>query len=816
MTDGFDTSNTGGTHATVASVKDAFRRAMIRRNLIPSASLIADGQIHRCGTEGKPDKQDGSYVLHLDGLPAGGFQNHRDGKGWEYWCSRNLKELSSEEHTKYLARADAMKKMHAAEQEQIHAEKSKLATSIFSGAPSVVFHAYLTRKGVKSHGLRQNYDSKLIVPAYSGDGEISTLQFIDINGEKRFLAGGKKAGCWFPIGKLTDEVICICEGYATGASIHEATGHYVIVAFDGGNLLSVAEAHRTRHPKAKIIICSDDDHRTDGNPGLAAATHAAQVVRGMLALPDFGDGRREDDTDFNDLHASRGVDAVKACIERAATPEGNPPWRKVPLTDSGNAERLVEMFGDDVRFVPEWGKFHVWNGKFWAEDAGSVRVLERSKAVARSFLVEASTCDSEERRDDLAKHALRSEQEPKRRAMVALVKAEPLIRLEREDLDRDRMLLNVLNGTLDLRTGRLKLHDRSDYITHILPVAYDPEARCPRWETFLTEVLPDEETIAFIQRAIGYSLTGDVSEHCLFFLHGSGANGKSAFLLVILALLGEYATQAPTSMLLAKEFEAHPTELTTLFGRRVAVCQETPAGKRWAEEVIKHITGGDRISARRMREDFWEFDPTHKLWVSGNHKPIVQGIDEGIWRRLHLVPFERPIPEEQQDHKLVDKLRAELPGILAWAVLGCLAWQHVGLSVSAKVRDATATYREESDRLGPFLQECCRMEPGTVVTRKSIYQAYTGWSHVQGERWPMSDRDFADALRGHGVDECWTHNTHGKKCRGWRGISMTGNTSNRYPPDFPYDPDLAHAGDVNRQTGGNVLPPVADPGEDVV
>ena len=150
--------------------------------------------------------------------------------------------------------------------------------------------------------------------------------------------------------------------------------------------------------------------------------------------------------------------------------------------------------------------------------------------------------------------------------------------------------------------------------------------------------------------------------HCLFFLHGAGANGKTVFLLVILALMGDYATQAPTSMLLAKRFETHPTELTTLFGRRVAVCQETPSGRRWAEEVVKHITGGDRISARRMREDFWEFDPTHKLWVSGNHKPIVEGIDEGIWRRFHLVPFEKHIPEEQRDPKLVDKLRAELPG----------------------------------------------------------------------------------------------------------------------------------------------------------
>ena len=169
-----------------------------------------------------------------------------------------------------------------------------------------------------------------------------------------------------------------------------------------------------------------------------------------------------------------------------------------------------------------------------------------------------------------------------------------------------------------------------------------------------------------------------------------------------------------------------------------------------------------------------------------------------------------------QFHNIAPAGHMELPGILAWAVLGCLAWQRDGLAVSAKVRNATAIYREESDRLGPFLQECCQVEPGAAVSRSVIYQAYSAWSAAQGAKWPMSDGDFAEAMRGHGLDECWTHNSHSKRCRGWRGISVSGNTSNGYPPDFHYRPDRAHAGDENRQIDGNALPPVADPGEDVV
>lgn len=801
----------------ISTAEEAFRAAAAEIRVNLPDEILADGKIHRCEVEGEQGKQNGAYLYHPDGVPAGWFQNWKRGKG-QTWCGRDLSTLSPAEQSAHRDRLAAMHREQAAEQERVHAEKGRLATWIFDNAQPATSHPYLDRKGVKSYGLRLNRDGRLVVPGYDSDGQICTLQFTDDDGNKRFLKAAKKAGCSFAIGEFTGDLICLCEGYATGASIHEATGYFVIVAFDSGNLLPVAEAVRAKYPTAKIIICADDDYGVDGNPGVTRGAQAAQAVRGLLAIPDFGESRPAGATDFNDLHQARGLATVKASIDAAVspgTPDGAPPRLRVALTDTGNAERFADMFGIDVRFVPEWGKFFVWNGQFWAGDSGSIRVLEMTKDVARSFLLDAHACRDDNQRAAIIDHARRAEQEPKRKAMLALVQAEPPIPMAHAALDCDRMLLNVQNGTLDLHTGKLKPHDRGNLITRILPVAYNPDATCPLWLKFLGEVLPDEETIAFIQRAIGYSITGDVSEHCLFFLHGLGANGKSVFLLVFLALLGEYATQAPTAMLLARSGETHPTELTTLHGRRMAVCQETPSGKGWAEEIIKHITGGDRISARRMREDFWQFEPTHKLWVSGNHKPVVRGTDEGIWRRLRLVPFERVIPEAERDPKLTDRLCAELPGILTWAVQGCLTWQRDGLGMSAKVKAATADYREESDRLGPFLAECCQTAPDAVVSRKEIYRKYVDWAEEQGERWPMSERSFADAMHGHGFSDCYTQ-LNGKRCRGWGGIALASNTCNSSAPSYRYNSVDMVACETNQEIGANVLPPVAAETEELL
>jgi putative DNA primase/helicase len=327
------------------------------------------------------------------------------------------------------------------------------------------------------------------------------------------------------------------------------------------------------------------------------------------------------------------------------------------------------------------------------------------------------------------------------------------------------MLLNVRNGTLDLRTGRLCGHRRENLITKLAPVLYDPAARCPLWERFLHRVMGGNVGLtSYLQRVVGYGLTGDVSEQALWFLFGTGANGKSTFLATILAMLGDYAMQSVSELLMAKANESHPTERADLFGKRLVATIETEEGKRMAESLMKQMTGGDRIRARKMRQDFFEFLPSHKILLAANHKPNVHGTDHAVWRRIKLVPFTVTIREEEKDKTLSDKLKAELPGILAWAVRGCLAWQREGLRDPEEVRKATAEYRAEQDTVADFLASCCNILPEGRIKAALLYDAYVEWS---GDRLTTS-KAFAERLRAMGYD---TKRGHGGAYF-WHGIGL--------------------------------------------
>lgn len=287
--------------------------------------------------------------------------------------------------------------------------------------------------------------------------------------------------------------------------------------------------------------------------------------------------------------------------------------------------------------------------------------------------------------------------------MVTLAESEPGIPVLPGELDRDPWLLNVKNGTVDLRTGELRPHKRDDLITKIVPVEYDSEASCPTWLAFLNRIMDgNERLIAFLQRAAGYSLTASTQEQCFFLLYGTGANGKSVFLTTLLAVMGDYGIQAAPDLLLAKSGESHPTEVADLFGARLVVATETEAGRRLAENLVKQHTSGDRLKARFMRQDFFEFEATFKIWLATNNKPIVKGTDYAIWRRIKLIPFTVTIPPEERDKSLPAKLRQELHGILAWAVQICLEWQKYGLNEPQEVTAATCAYRDEQDILGSW------------------------------------------------------------------------------------------------------------------
>jgi putative DNA primase/helicase len=355
---------------------------------------------------------------------------------------------------------------------------------------------------------------------------------------------------------------------------------------------------------------------------------------------------------------------------------------------------------------------------------------------------------------------LKSEAATRINAMIDLARSEPGIPILPEQLDTNPWLLNCVNGTLDLRTGQLREHRREDLITKLCPIPHDPKAVAPTWDQFLQTIFADKtELVSYIQRFLGYCLTGDVSEHILPLFWGTGANGKSTLLNIILAMLGsDYAIKAASDLLMMKR-DTHPTERADLFGKRFVVCIESDENRRFAESLVKDLTGGDRQRARRMREDFWEFAPTHKVILCTNHKPIIRGTDIAIWRRIRLIPFTVTIPCEQQDKRLGDKLKQELPGILAWCVRGCQEWQREGLGMPAEVTTATAVYRSDEDILGAFLSECCVRGADCRISARKLYACYTDWCEANGEKCPVTQKQFGTTLTERGFERYQSNGT---------------------------------------------------------
>src|SRR5215471_21647987 len=332
--------------------------------------------------------------------------------------------------------------------------------------------------------------------------------------------------------------------------------------------------------------------------------------------------------------------------------------------------------------------------------------------------------------------------------------------------DTQPWLLNCSNGTLDLQTGKLREHAATDFLTKCLPIAYDPDAHCPTWIQFLEKVLANNaELIVFVQKALGYSLTGSTREQCFFLLHGPTKTGKSTFLNIAKALLGPYGTQAEMSTFLHKDRETIRNDLADLAGMRLVSAIETDAGKRLAASLMKQLTGGtDSIKARFLFEEYFEYRPQFKVFLASNHKPKANPTDDALWERVKVIPFTVHIPKPDRDKQLEAKLLEELPGILAWAVRGCLAWQKAdSLGEPAVVIDATQQYREEMDTLTRFLDECCfvREDDYVKVQATRLASAYQLWCRRTGET-PLTNTAFITALeqrferkRGHANQYYW-------------------------------------------------------------
>lgn len=441
------------------------------------------------------------------------------------------------------------------------------------------------------------------------------------------------------------------------------------------------------------------------------------------------------------------------------------------LTDLGNSRRFARRYGEVVRYVHSTEQFYFWDGGVWVEDT-TRQVMQLVKEFVLDDCERAADAvtnaprGTNQEHDAMAvlKHCHRSQSKPRLDAVLELAKSEAPLPAKFEDFDVNPWFLNCSNGTVDLRGGSLMPHDRARLQRKAVRIPYDGQAECPLWLSFLDEVMgKDTALVNYLQRAVGYTLTGLTKEQVFFFLHGTGSNGKSTFLNIIRAILGDYARDTNPSTFLERGRNSIRDDLVRLQGARFVTCAETDAGERLSQALLKQVTGGEPITARALFSSHVEFTPQFKVWMASNHRPEITGVDEGIWRRVRLIPFEVTIPAAQRDLDLEHKLRAELPGILVWAVQGCLQWQEHGLSSPPAVELATLDYRAEEDELADFLLAAIADDVDGTIPKMVMYSVYVRWCE-QSAVFKLPKRKFTESLKQRG----WKDSRKSSE-RYWRG-----------------------------------------------
>ncbi|MBE0474808.1 phage/plasmid primase, P4 family, partial [Rhodoferax sp.] len=392
-------------------------------------------------------------------------------------------------------------------------------------------------------------------------------------------------------------------------------------------------------------------------------------------------------------------------------------------TEDGICTAFSRHFGKDWRYCAQWGKWFAWNMQRWNEDL----VLYVNHIIRGVCRAASNRASSDRTKTKLASSSTMS-------AVERMARSEPTHAALANDWDANVWLLNTPAGVVDLHNGQLRPPRREDLMTKITTASPVWGSGCPNWLVFLDQVTGgDKDLVSYLQRVFGYCLTGSTHEHALFFLYGTGANGKSVFINVLTTILGDYATNAPMDTFMESRGDRHPTDLAGLRGARMVSATETEQGRRWAESKVKEITGGDAVTARFMRQDFFTFFPMFKLLIAGNHKPTIRNIDEAMRRRLHLVPFTITVPPQKRDKHLQAKLLMERDAILAWGLQGCLEWQKSGLNPPKCVRDATEEYFEEEDAVGEFIDDECQRSPHSKEPISAVYQRWKDRAESRGE-----------------------------------------------------------------------------------
>jgi P4 family phage/plasmid primase-like protien len=510
---------------------------------------------------------------------------------------------------------------------------------------------------------------------------------------------------------------------------------------------------------ASITLALDVNEHDHGTPHAAAAFSragaAADSVRAIAWPAEFaaeypkgGVAQFLLDAHFGGASAlstllSSAPPAPIPALSAAVSVDADDSTPQIRATDTGNARRLVARFGEKIRFVAQAGKWFIYDGARWLRDENGEISRLAARTVEAMFVEGAASHDPDERRD-LLKNALYCESARGMRAMIS--QAEALLPAAPADFDRDPWLFNVQNGTVDLRTGALHEHAASDMITKIAPIPYDPDATCPAWEAFLARIFDNNaDLIRFVQRAVGYSLTGSVREQVVFFLYGSGSNGKSTFLEILRTILGDYSQTANFSSFVERDNETVRNDLADLAGARAVTAMETRKDQRLDEAVIKQLTGGDEIKARFLFKEHFRYTPTFKIWLATNHRPVIRGGEHAIWRRIRLVPFLVTIPDAEQNQDMPSVLKMQISGVMTWCVKGCLDWQRNKLGTSDLVYQATEEYREEMDVLAVFKKEVILEVCDARVAATDLYRTFTEWCTANGET-PYTQTTFGKKI----------------------------------------------------------------------
>ena len=424
--------------------------------------------------------------------------------------------------------------------------------------------------------------------------------------------------------------------------------------------------------------------------------------------------------------------AIRDTLDGIAKKHESPKIERDDKTDIGNSERLLALYRSRILYCATWKQWLIWRGARWAiDDSQEIRRL--AKTTVQTMYYTAGNMDKDGQRQAFAAWIKRSESLGRLKAMIE--SAEDQVPILPTDLDANPLLFNVNNGTIHLDSGDFRGHSKADRITKIADVDYSTKAECPQWMAFLTRIFDgNDEVIRYLQRCIGWAMTADVSEQVLFFLWGTGANGKSTLLAIILLIMGDYGCQMAPETILRKRSGGIPSDVARLHGKRFVATSETGEGHKLAEELIKIFTGGDKVVARRLYQNEFEFSPTHKIFLSTNHRPEIEGTDHAIWRRIRLIPFNITIPEDEQDRDLLWKLKQELSGILRWAVHGSVEWRNHGLGYPEEIRRATEAYREEMDVMGGFFEDKCVFGEGKEAKSSALRLTYKDYCEANGEK----------------------------------------------------------------------------------